>query len=86
VTLEKLPSNEFAKPRLHSWDPKAKYIQNCPDGNERTERTCRLCQMVKITVHAGDWRSAWREWRTRDGKIWGGTATPPCLDPPQENL
>lgn len=50
----------------------------CPDGNARTERTCSACSLVKITVHPVH-GFPFREWRTRDGKLWRGDATPPCL-------
>lgn len=30
--------------------------------HQQTERTCSLCGVVKVTVHAPDGR-AWREWR-----------------------
>jgi hypothetical protein len=67
-------------PRKHSWDVH-RWIRHdeSPDGNSRTERTCSLCQMVKITVHPPR-GLPWREWRPHDGQLWGGTATPPCLD------
>lgn len=46
---------------------------------DRTERTCALCGLVKITVHPPQgW--PWREWRTREGKRWEGENTPPCLE------
>lgn len=68
----------------HSWDHNnAKRIPACesPDGNGRTERTClnEGCGLVKITVHGGDGRCCWREWRTKDGFVWKGESTPPCL-------
>jgi hypothetical protein len=49
-----------------------------PDGNDRTERHCEHCGLVKITVHPPS-GIPWREWRTRDGRMWVGEATPPCL-------
>lgn len=30
--------------------------------HQQTERTCSVCQLVKVTVHHPDGR-AWREWR-----------------------
>lgn len=49
------------------------------DHLDRTERSCALCGLVKVTVHPPQ-GFPWREWRTRDGKVWRGDATPPCLD------
>lgn len=72
------------KDRKHSWpkegDEGYRRLSgvDTSDGNDRTERVCTHCSMVKITVHPphGD---PWREWRTKDGKVWRGEATPPCL-------
>ncbi len=49
------------------------------DGNERTERTCQNCGLVKITVHPPH-GFPWREWRMRGGdETIALTTTPPCL-------
>lgn len=50
------------------------------DGNERSERACRHCPLIKITVHPAV-GFPWREWRMKDSqaRIALG-ATPPCLD------
>lgn len=37
-----------------------------PDGNERTERTCPFCMLVKITVHP-PYGFAFRKYRLKDG-------------------
>jgi hypothetical protein len=69
-------------PRRHSWNElPVSRLAACefPDGNARTLRVCNQCGMVKVTVHGGD-GSAWREWRTKDGKVWQGKLTPPCLE------
>lgn len=67
--------------RKHQWDrAREQRIARCADGNDRTERPCICCGMWKITVHAPDRRLAWREWRTADGKVWQGEATPPCIE------
>jgi hypothetical protein len=50
------------------------------DGNNRSERDCMLCGMVKVTVHPAQ-GLAWREWRTKSGSVWPGNLTPPCLSP-----
>ena len=68
----------------HTWpdegDPGFHRIPACesPDGNDRTEKTCAKCSLVKITVH-GPQGFPWREWRTKEGKPWHGDSTPPCL-------
>lgn len=69
--------------RRHSWnESNPVYLDghDCTDGNDRTEKTCPKCRMVKITVHPPR-GFPWHEWRTKDGKTWQGTSTPPCLDP-----
>lgn len=50
-----------------------------PDGNERTERKCPECGLVKITVHP-PYGQAWREWRTKDGRqLIGGNLPHGCV-------
>ncbi len=71
--------------RKHRWDrDRTTHLAAAEfaDSNGRTFRPCVLCNMVRITVHGGDGKSFWREWRTRDGELWVGEATPPCLDAP----
>jgi hypothetical protein len=68
----------------HKWDhDKARFIaaHESPDGNGRHERTCIVCQMTKITIipPRGLGGFPWHQWRTKDGDIWTGEATPPCL-------
>lgn len=60
----------------HKWNMEHR-IPACesPDGNERTERTCPFCMLVKITVHPPR-GVAWREWRTKDGRQLIGTNVP----------
>jgi hypothetical protein len=67
-------------PLRHSWIKPERRIHpsESPDGNERTERTCERCSMVKITVHPLH-GNPWREWRTKDGMLAQLDATPPCL-------
>lgn len=70
-----------AAERRHRWPPESErrlHGSQFPDGCDRTEKTCPLCGLVKVTVHAPH-DFPWREWRTRDGKPWTGDATPPCL-------
>ena len=64
-----------------SWNTTApKRIACSPiDGNDRTEKTCANCLLVKITVHPVR-GLPWREWRTKEGKGWVGDSTPPCVE------
>lgn len=63
----------------HSWGSPITIIPaDSADGNERTERSCAHCALVKITVHP-PYGFPWREWRTKAGETWVGGATPPCL-------
>ena len=66
----------------HKWpdDKRATVLvaHETPDGNERHERTCLQCGMTRITV-VPPHGYPWHEWRTRDGQVWVGEATPPCL-------
>lgn len=81
-SVQLLPPPDLA-PRKHLWTliPVARLDgHEFPDGNDRTFRTCSQCQMIKVTVHTPDGKRAWREWRTKDGKIWQGDATPPCVE------
>jgi hypothetical protein len=49
-----------------------------PDGNGRTERTCPLCGLVRVTVHGANGQ-AWREFRLRDSpNAIRLSTTPPC--------
>jgi hypothetical protein len=71
-------------PRRHRWNAlPERRIPACEsiDGNDRTEKPCALCGLVKITVHPAR-GYPWREWRTKAGKGWVGDATPPCGDTP----
>jgi cytochrome c5 len=69
----------------HEWDhanEKRLAASDSPDGCARNERTCMNCHMVKITVippHG----YPWTQWRTRDGQVWVGEATPPCIVVPK---
>lgn len=78
-----MPTVDFpVKARKHRWDydnEKRIPASESPDKNGRTERTCLLCRMVKITVHVPRGYPE-REWRTAAGDVWRGDATPPCLD------
>lgn len=64
----------------HRWNLEHR-IPACeaPDGNERTERTCPFCGLVKITVHYVHGLPQ-REWRLKDGRQLIGTNVPhPCV-------
>ena len=66
----------------HSWnaaDPVRRSGVDSIDGNDRTEKTCPACGLVKITVHPAR-GLPWREWRTKEGKGWVGDSTPPCVE------
>lgn len=63
----------------HKWNLENKIpASQSTDGNERTERTCPFCLLVKITVHPPH-GLAFRAWRTRDGQRFSGNNVPvPC--------
>lgn len=68
--------------RKHAWDYGQviyRAAQDCADGNERTEKPCLHCGLVKITVHPPYGRP-WHEWRTRENAVYVGEATPPCVE------
>ncbi len=79
TSADLIPAVELPiKARKHRWVGEHR-IAACDsfDGNERTERGCPLCGLVKITVHAPH-GLPWREWRRRNGERIYGQATPPC--------
>ena len=78
---ELIPPVELsAKDRKHSWIGENRIIPaDSPDGNERCERACIHCGLIKVTVHGGE-GFPWREWRKANGERVYGQATPPCLD------
>ena len=87
ATVHTMPMRE-PPPRRHEWNKlPISYLgafdergnRQFPDGNARTLRFCSECGMVKVTVHPIR-GLAWREWRTKDGKVWVGELTPPCLE------
>lgn len=65
-------------PRKHKWVGEHR-IPACDsiDRNERTERGCPQCGLVKITVHPPH-GLPWREWRTANGERLIQARTPPC--------
>lgn len=79
TSQELIPPVELPVTRKHHWVGEHR-IPACDsfDGNERTERGCPLCGLVKITVHPSDGSFPWREWRTAKGERLRGQATPPC--------
>jgi hypothetical protein len=83
ISQELIPPVDLpVRARRHDWDidnVKRRAAIDAKDGKGRTERTCKLCKMVKVTIHYARGFPG-REWRTADGKIWRGQATPPCLD------
>ena len=65
--------------RRHRWNENEPVrLAACDDGNDRTEKTCPQCGVVKITVHPPK-GFPWREWRTKEGHVWTGALTPPCV-------
>jgi hypothetical protein len=46
------------------------------DRQQQTERTCKVCGAVKVTVHAGN--KHWREWRLSDSGAQREMADPVC--------
>lgn len=57
------------KPQRHTWKGcRERRIAACdsPDGNDRTERVCAACGVMRITVHGAHGRP-WVEWRSADG-------------------
>jgi hypothetical protein len=70
-----------APTRRHRWgSPATVPPAEAFDGNERTERICGVCRLVKITVHPA-FGIPWREWRHPDGAAtFQGTITPPCIE------
>lgn len=68
--------------RKHQWDHAGTRRMagvDRDDGNARNECDCLLCGLTKITIiPPHGW--PWREWRTKDGAIWKGQATPPCIE------
>jgi len=67
----------------HDWKTRPiERIVECNDGNNRTLRICAHCELIKITVHARDGRSAWRAWRLPGHTDeWVVEMTPPCPGP-----
>jgi hypothetical protein len=69
----------------HAWgDPIPIHGIATPHGCDQTERTCKLCHLVKITVHQPDGR-AYREWRhPNNPDQFPMDTTPPCLAPEEK--
>jgi hypothetical protein len=61
----------------HKWGAPVTVIDGTPSNCEQTERTCVLCEMVKVTVHPPQ-GMPWREWRPKDGPQIQLEHTPPC--------
>lgn len=47
-----------------------------PDGNNRTEKTCPFCGLVKITIHYPNGKYPGRSWRTKDGRVFDQDRVP----------
>lgn len=64
----------------HRWDyDKEHHIPGCEskDGNDRTEKPCLICSVIKVTVHPPQ-GYPWNEWRSSDGK-YIAESRPPCV-------
>jgi len=62
----------------HRWgDPFAR-LENTPSGCAETERICKHCGMMRITVHPPE-GYPWLEWKARGQKRVQLDQTPPCL-------
>jgi hypothetical protein len=64
----------------HRWPPEPdRRIPACdsPDGNDRSEKECRHCGMVRVTVHPPQ-GFPWHEWRRSNGAVIKIEHTPPC--------
>jgi hypothetical protein len=74
------------KARHHKWDHAGERRiagVDTPDGNARNERDCVLCGITRITVLTPEFPPrAWHEWRTKNGNVYVGEATPPCIGTP----
>lgn len=70
---------QFPAKARHHWNLEAR-IPACesPDGNDRTEKTCPICGICKITVHPPH-GFPYRKWRTKKGIEVDFDSTPPCL-------
>lgn len=69
--------------RKHRWPPDSErriHGSEYPDGNDRTEKTCPHCGLVKITVHPAGGGIPWREWRHKNGSAIALEHTPPCVE------
>lgn len=63
---------------LHIFDDPVSVMQNpALDRHRQTERTCKVCGAVKVTVHAPDGR-AWREWRVNASSAQIACEALPC--------
>lgn len=62
----------------HRWGDPVTVLKHTASKCEETERVCAFCDLVKITIHPPQ-GIPWRAWRTKEGKRWEGSATPPCL-------
>lgn len=52
-------------------------IEDRPDRASQTERSCKTCGLVKITVHGKV--TSWREWREKDNsEQFCSKVTPEC--------
>jgi hypothetical protein len=79
VTVADHPTRD--RLRRHKWnegEPRYISASESGDGNERTEKTCSACGLVKITVHPPH-GFPWHEWRHRSGHSIALSATPPCI-------
>jgi hypothetical protein len=66
-----------AKPAPHPFgDPVSVPANPALGRHQQTERTCKVCGAVKVTVHAG--KKGWREWRLSESGAQMEMADPVC--------
>jgi 2-polyprenyl-6-methoxyphenol hydroxylase-like FAD-dependent oxidoreductase len=78
MSVEHMPLTNGPRHRWNAIDVKRIPACDTADGNERTERTCAYCGIIKVTVHPVQ-GFAWREWRTKAGAKWQAEYTPRCV-------
>lgn len=85
MTTQPIPDNLATMPQprqspRHAWDyDNERKIAACDssDGNDRSEKPCLHCSLVKITVHP-PFGIPWREWRFGAGENFKSDLTPRC--------
>lgn len=63
----------------HDGEEGYRHIARCDDGNERIEKQCRICGIIRITVIPPNPTECWHEWKRGKGKPFQMESTPPCI-------